>query len=433
MNRNHLSIKQQSLFIEEVRAKELAKEYDTPLYVTSRNAVRENYNQLKKALDERYEKNRIHYACKANTNLNILKTLEKEGAWIDAVSVGEVASALKAGFPKQKILFTGTSVSDRELRYLVEKNIRINIDSRNELEHLKDIGKTEISFRVNPGVGAGHHDHCITGGRESKFGIWEDDIVEAYERAQELGYPIKGIHMHIGSGINDPDKFVPALERMMDIAGEVANQTGVDYEFINIGGGLGIPYEPDDEPLDLDEFSQKITKTYKEKLDEYGLGQPHLAIEPGRFLVGDTSILLTRVNDKKENPFHKFIGVDAGFNTLLRPAMYGSYHGVINATNPKNAGRYLKEAPRSEVDRNAEIAGPLCESGDLLAKDRPVEAEIGDVLAILDVGAYGYAMASRYNSRPLPAEAMVDGDHHYLIREREELDDLFDNQVILDD
>ncbi|PTD94687.1 diaminopimelate decarboxylase [archaeon SCG-AAA382B04] len=432
MNRSHLKVKE-SLYIEEVDTTELAEEYVTPLYVTSRNAIRENYNQLKKSLNQYYEKNRIHFACKANTNLNVLKTLNKEGCWIDAVSVGEVHSALEAEFPREKILFTGTSVSEEELEYLVERDIRVNIDSLNELERLREVGETGISFRVNPGVGAGHHDHCITGGEESKFGIWEDDIVKAYERAQELNYPIKGIHMHIGSGINDPDKFVPALERMMDIAGEVANQTGVKYEFIDIGGGLGIPYRPNEEPLDLDEFSQKITQTYKQKLDEHGLGQPYLALEPGRFLVGDASILLTNVNDKKTNPFHKYIGVDAGFNTLLRPAMYGSYHGVVNASEPMNAGRYIQNAPKQEVDRNAEIAGPLCESGDLLAKDRPIEAQVGQTLAILDVGAYGYAMTLRYNTRPLPAEVMVEENKHQLIREREDLDDLLEKQVMPDD
>lgn len=427
MNRNHLSVNEH-LYIEKVDSTELAKKYDTPLYVTSRNAIKQNYNQLKKSLNKHYRKNRVHYACKANTNLSVLETLEEEGAWIDAVSVGEVESALKAGFPKEKILFTGTSVSDKELKHLVEKDIRINIDSRNELERLKEIGKTEISFRVNPGVGAGHHDHCITGGEESKFGIWEEDIIEAYERALELDYSIKGIHMHIGSGINDPDKFIPALERMMDIAGEVSEETGIDYEFIDIGGGLGIPYKPNEEPLDIDEFSEKIAKTYKEKLKEHKLGEPYLALEPGRFLVGDTTILLTRVNDKKQNPFHKYIGVDAGFNTLLRPAMYGSYHGVINATKPKNAGRYIKNAETKEPSTNADIVGPLCESGDLLAKDRPIEADVGDYLAILEAGAYGYAMTSRYNTRPSPAEIMVEDKEHWLIREREEINDLFEKQ-----
>ncbi len=285
-----------------------------------------------------------------------------------------------------------------------------------------------MTFRVNPGVGAGHHDHCITGGKESKFGIWEDKIVEAYERAQEHDFCIKGIHMHIGSGINDPDKFIPALERMMDVAGRVHKETGTIYDFIDIGGGLGIPYKPNEESLDLDEFAKKVTDTFKQKTKQHNLGEPTLALEPGRFLVGDTSIILTKVNDEKQNPFHKYIGVDAGFNTLLRPAMYGSYHGIINATNPVNAGRYLEDAPKKEIKETVEVAGPLCESGDLLAKDRPIRAEVGDVLAVLEAGAYGYAMASRYNTRPLPPEVMVEEDEHWLIREREEIDDLFKKQ-----
>ncbi|OKY77880.1 MAG: Diaminopimelate decarboxylase, LysA [Candidatus Methanohalarchaeum thermophilum] len=428
MNRNHLSVSDH-LNVEDVDCTRLAEKYKTPLYVTSKKALKNNFNELKEALDNTYSNNRIHYACKANTNISILKTLRKEGSYIDAVSVGEVYLALKSGYEPSEILFTGTSVSNKELEYLVEKDVKINIDSISQLERLSKIGSPEISIRLNPGVGAGHHDHCITGGKESKFGIWEDKIVKAYEKAQRLDFDIKGIHMHIGSGIRDVNKFISPMERMMDIAGKVSNEIGIEFEFIDIGGGLGIPYKPNETSLNLKGYSEEITSIFKSKIEEHGLGNPTLALEPGRFLVGDTTILLTKVNDKKSNPFHKFIGVDAGFNTLLRPAMYGSHHGVINATNPKNAGRYIDGAKETEINKKVDIAGPLCESGDLLAEDRPIKAKIGDYLAILDVGAYGYVMSSRYNSRPLPAEVMVEGNKSKLIRKRETLEDLLNNQV----
>ncbi len=440
MVRGHLNV-DESLLIEGVEAEELADEYGTPLYVTSSDRIRRNYRSIYESLSEHYEKVKIHYACKANTNLSVLKILEEEGSCIDAVSPGEIHSALRAGFSPERILYTGTSVSDEELEYAIKKNVIINIDSINTLSRLYQLGGYDldkgISIRVNPGIGAGHHDHCITGGRESKFGVWEDYIVEAYKKALDFALPVSGIHMHIGSGILEVEKFLPAVERLMDIAGKVSNNTEVDFEFIDIGGGLGIPYEPGEEPLDIDEFSKEVTDIFKRKCAEHELGEPHLILEPGRSIVGDSSVVLTRVNDKKQNPYRKFIGVDAGFHTLLRPAMYGSYHGIINASDPdpENAGNFVNVKDPSggtseNADESVDIAGPLCESGDLIAENRQVAAEEGDLLAVLDVGAYGFSMTSRYNSRPLPAEVIVDSDgSHRLIRERESFDDLFEKQV----
>ncbi|WGI17437.1 diaminopimelate decarboxylase [Methanonatronarchaeum sp. AMET-Sl] len=427
MTRPHLKTKQH-LEIDGVDTTQLADKYDTPLYVTSSDRIKQKYNQLKQALKKHYPNIRLHYACKANTNLNILQILEKEGCHIDAVSTGEIYSAIKAGYSPEKILYTGTSVSNEELKYAVDKGVMINLDSLHEMRRLSKITSTEVSFRVNPGVGAGHHDHCITGGSESKFGIWEEDIVEAYKEAIKLGLKPIGIHMHIGSGILEVEKFRPAIEKMMDIVGEITQQVDINLKFIDIGGGLGIPYKPEEKPLDIEKFAKMITTEFKKGLKKHGLEQPTLALEPGRYLVGDSSIILTKVNDIKENPFHKYIGVDAGFNILQRPAMYGSHHGVVNATNPQNAGNYIENAPKKGVNRKAEIAGPLCESGDILAENREITAQEGDILAILDAGAYGYSMASRYNSRPLPAEILIENGEPRVIRERETLKDLLTKQ-----
>jgi len=223
--------------------------------------------------------------------------------------------------------------------------------------------------------------------------------------------------MHIGSGILDADRFVPAVEKMMEVAGRVADEAGVEFEFIDVGGGVGVPYEPGETPLDVKDFAEKIVTAFEDGLERYGLGEPALAMEPGRYLVADTTLLLTEVSTVKETPFHTFAGVDAGFNTLLRPAMYGSYHLIFNATNPDG-----------DVEEYS-VAGPVCESGDLLAREREIpEIRKEDVLAVREAGAYGFAMASRYNSRPLPAEVLIDGEPR-LMRERESLNDLFESQV----
>lgn len=414
----HVEVRDGHLAIAEQDCVDLAEEFGTPIYVTSGDRVRENYRRITDAMEATYSGEvRVHYACKANTNLSVLRILESEGARIDAVSLGEVESALRAGFEPERILYTGTAVSEEEMEGVVERGATVNADSLDGLEKLAEAGGNRFSMRINPEVGAGHHDHCITGGPESKFGVWEDDAVEAYRRGNELGLEPVGIHMHIGSGILDADRFVPAVEKLMEVAGRVADEAGVEFEFIDIGGGVGVPYRPGEEQLDVEDFAEKVVAAFETGLEEYDLGTPALAMEPGRYLVADTTLLLTEVATVKETPFHSFTGVDAGFNTLLRPAMYGSYHHIFNATNPD--GDVAKYS----------VAGPVCESGDLLARERELpEVRVGDVLAVRDAGAYGFAMTSRYNSRPLPAEVLIDGEPR-LMRERESLDDLFTNQV----
>lgn len=421
MHRDHLTRKEH-LEMDGLDVVKIAEKFDTPLYLTSANTIKEKYRSLYNALSSHYDKIRIHYACKANTNLAILNLLKQEGCWIDAVSKGEIYSALEAGFPSNKIMYTGTSVSKDELSYAVEKGTRINIDSFSELEKLVELDVSEkpsISFRVNPGMGAGHHDYVVTGGSHSKFGIWKDSVIEAYKKAKKEGFPIKGIHMHIGSGILEVDKFIPAVETLLDIAGKVHEKLDIEFKFIDFGGGLGVPYKPDDKPLHAERFGQKVASLFKEKISEYGLGTPYITLEPGRFLVAESTILLAKVNDVKENPYNKFVGIDAGFHTFVRPVMYNSYHEIVNASRN----------PEKEQKEKVFVVGPLCDSGDILGKERPLYAEKGDILAILDTGAYGFSMASRYNTRPIPAEAMVKNGNLRLIRRRETIKDLLEKQT----
>jgi diaminopimelate decarboxylase len=408
----------------------LAEKYGTPIYVIDEERIRDNYKRVLNAFTKYYSNFKILYACKANTNLSVMRILEEEGSCVDAVSPGEVYTSLKTGFSPDRILFTGNNVTNDELKYVDETGVRINLDSVSQLKRLSKIVNPEgykISFRVNPMVGAGHHEHCITGGEMSKFGIKESEAVEVYNLAKDMGFEPVGMHTHIGSGILDPEPFKLAATVLMDIAGKVAQGANIDFEFLDLGGGLGIPYTPEENLLDIDTFAKEITGIFKSKLSEYGMdgnNKPSMYIEPGRYLVGDASLLLTRVNTVK-NSYRKFIGVDSGFNTLLRPSMYGSYHHIIVAN------KATKTAENGANIENIDVAGNVCESGDLFARDRPLPpVEEGDLLAIMNAGAYSFSMASQYNSRPRPAEILVKNGESEIIREKETYEDLFNNQII---
>jgi diaminopimelate decarboxylase len=407
------------LYFDGVSAIEIAEKFDTPLYVISESRIRENYRRLYEALTRNYEKIRVYYAAKANSNLTVLKILETEGAHLDAVSPGEVFMALTSGFPPERILFTGTSVRNDELRFLADSNVTVNIDSLSQLDRLLKMKVPNVlSVRINPEIGAGHHDHCVTAGKQSKFGLWEDDALKAYKTAKKKGVTRFGIHMHIGSGVLEVDPFVLALDKLLSVAKKVRDKTGIRFEFVDMGGGLGVPYKPEDKELDLTLFSDEMLSLFKSRIEKYNLGEPFFCVEPGRYLVSDASILLTAVNTVKETPFKKFVGVDAGFNTLIRPTMYGSYHHVLVANK--------LDAPEKET---YDVVGPICESGDVLAKDRPLpKIEEGDLLAVLNAGAYGFAMSSQYNARTRAAEVLIKNGKCTLVREREQLDDLMSGQ-----
>ena len=407
------------LCIDGVSALDLTEEFDTPLYVISENKIRENYRRLKSALQSSYSKAKIFYSAKANTNLSVLRILESEGACLDAVSPGEVLLALKAGFPPSRILFTGTSVRDDELSYLIREGIYINVDALSELRRLlRLITPDVLSVRVNPEFGAGHHEHVITAGKMSKFGIWEDDAVKAYEMAKAAGVRRFGIQMHIGSGIMDVEPFILAGEKLMKIAKKIHEDVGVDFEFMDFGGGIGVPYRPEEKQVDLKSFSEKLVGLFLRRVREYSLGEPELWFEPGRYLVAEAGVLLTRVNTVKPTPFRTFVGVDAGFNVLIRPAMYGSYHHILVANR-------LDEPLKELYD----LCGPLCESGDVFARDRLLpEISEGDLIAILNAGAYGFSMSSTYNSRPRPPEILVNKGRYQLVRARETFEDLLKGQ-----
>ena len=406
------------LYIEGKSSVQLADRYGTPLYVYSESLICEKIDVFKRILKKNYSKTRVLYACKANTNLSILGILKDRGAEIDAVSPGEVYLALQAGFNPHEILFTGTSVSEAEMVDLSKLGTRMNVDSISQLEKLLEINPPEtISMRINPMIGAGHHEHVITAGPDVKFGIWETQASEAYRMALEAGVNRFGIQMHIGSGIMDVEIYKQAVDRLFNIAHNIAESNGIQFDFIDIGGGIGVSYRPEEKQIDLSSFIETMFEFIKEKLVEYNLGEPEIWLEPGRYLVADSGILLTKVTTLKETPGRVFVGVDAGFNTLVRPAMYGSYHHILNASGMNK--------PLQKYD----VYGPLCESGDIFGRDRYIqEIDEGDILAFMTAGAYGYSMASNYNTRPRPAEVMVLGGEPRIIRKRETLEDMIRGQ-----
>ncbi|MEM1610299.1 MAG: diaminopimelate decarboxylase [Sulfolobales archaeon] len=399
-----------SLYIGCFEAEDLAKRFGTPLYVYDEELIRDNYLGLLRAF--RYKWLEILYSCKANSNPWILSILRDLGSGLDAVSPLEVLLGIKMGFPKEKILFTGVNVSDEEMLLVRgELGVMINIDSLSQLERYGRLfPETDISIRINPGFGGGHHRYTITGGL-TKFCIYTSQIERAIEIARRYRLRIAGLHMHIGSGIYDVEPYLRGLEILLDLATRLG-----DVEFIDIGGGLGIPYRPGDKGVDIDLLGSRVSELLEEFSRKYW--EVKLRIEPGRYIVGNAGILLTKVVDIKEIEYagekKLFIGVDTGMNHLIRPALYDAYHEIIPVRGV--------DRPREVI---ADVVGNICESGDILARDRPLPRIVeGEILAILDVGAYGYSMSSNYNLRLRPAEVLISGCSGRLIRRSETFEDL---------
>ena len=401
---------------DEIGADELAEKYGTPLYIYRENAIRESFRSLKDAFPG--IRTRIHYAVKANSNPWILKILLEEGAWADVVSPGEIYLALYSGFPAERLLFTQNSVSDEEMKFALEKKVRINVESISQLKRLKKFAPgTDISIRFNIYVGAGHHSHVITGGPESKFGIDWDKTDEVKKIISNGGLNLKGIHCHIGSGILDAEMFVHAVKNLLTTAKKFP-----DLEVIDFGGGIGIPYKArKEQPIHVKKLGQKLIEAYRNFCIEYGKA-PDLALEPGRYLVAESGSLLCRVTSIKKSRKYTFIGTNTGFNHLIRPAFYGSYHEIEPAL--KREGNKIE----------AVITGNLCESGDVFTRNEDgIEPRLftpiqeGDLLLIRNAGAYGFSMASHYNSFPRPAEVLIKGKESKLIRRRETIEELLNN------
>src|SRR5659263_33758 len=418
--KDHLEISNDHLIIGKMDTISLAEKFGTPLYVTNESRIIENFSAYRRAFPDAD----IYYAAKANGSFAILRMLAREGAGADVFSYGELYMALLAGIPREKILFNGNSKTDFELQKAVDLGVKVSVDSLDELHTLSNLAKVagkkvEIAFRVNPDVSPKTHPKISTGLRSSKFGIPSEEVVSAYLEASGLpGITPCGIHCHIGSQILETTSFTEATHKMMDLV-EKVTKIGIDLKFVDMGSGLGIPYKKDEgqAPTPKD-HANAIVPIFKEKTEALGIS-PKLILEPGRFIVADTTILLTRVNTMKKAA-KNFVGVDAGFNLLVRPTMYDSYHYAVVANKAS-----------SPAEETYTIVGPICETGDIFAKDRMLpHIEKGDIIALLDAGAYGFSMSSQYNGRPRCAEVLVKDGKADIIRTREDIQDLMGRQTL---
>ena len=412
---HHFTYKNNRLYCEDVSVASIADEVGTPLYLYSCATIRRHFSVFDDAF-----KDLAHLTCfsvKSNSNLAILKLLALQGGGADIVSAGELFRALRAGIPPEKIVFSGVGKAPHDIEQALRSDILMfNVESEQELRTLdriaRDTGKrASIAIRINPDVAPKTHPYIVTGFGENKFGIPIDDSPAAYELAQQLeNVEVKGISCHIGSQLTEIEPFLDALRKLRALM-KGLEKMDLHIAYLNIGGGLGITYD-DESPPHPSEYAAALKKTM-------GANNVTLILEPGRVIIGNAGILITRVLYTKSTPHKRFVIVDAGMNDLIRPALYDSFHAVQPV-----------EMTSSEKVKG-DLVGPVCETGDFFAKDREMPSfQPGDLVAVMSAGAYGFSMASNYNSRPRPAEVMVRGALFSIIRSRETYDDLVKGEIV---
>ena len=412
----HVDYRNGELHCESVPLRMIADAVGTPTYVYSRATLVENYRAYATAFAS--QPHVVAYAMKANANLSVLASLAREGAGADVVSGGELFRALKAGVPPKKIVFAGVGKNREEMRDALKADILMfNVESAPELALLdrvaQELGvRAPVALRVNPDVDPHTHPYIATGLRTSKFGIPMSQALAEYESAQRLqGVLVVGVHMHIGSQLTRVAPIADALARVVDLVAALRAR-GISVRYLDVGGGLGIRYR-DEQPAGPREYADVVLPAVRP------LGVT-LILEPGRSLVGDAGLLLTRVLFNKATGDKRFVVVDAAMNDLIRPSLYDAYHEITPVAEPR--GR-----PAHTVD----VVGPICESGDFLARDRALpRVEEGELLAVMSAGAYGFTMASNYNARPRAAEVLVDGSRYAIVRRRESYEDLIAGESI---
>jgi len=395
-----------------------AKNFGSPVYVYDKATISERCRSLQDAIT--FPKKKMLYAMKANSNQAVVRTILAAGFGLDCVSLGEVKFAFELG--ADRVLYTNNNVADDEFNAVVKLaaesgKIWINCDS---LQRLGDLPEGAACFvRINGPVGGGHHDHVITCGPESKFGIPWEHVPDILKIVSARKLKLVGVHQHIGSGIREVEKFSQAMEILLSVLRQFKLP---DLEIVNFGGGVGVPYRPAETPIDLKAFGSMLSSNFSAFCKE-ARKDLTMVLEPGRFPVAESGYLVTTVNTIKETPYNKtFVGVDSGFNHLVRPTMYGSYHHITNLSNPDGAKKAYY------------VAGNICESGDIFtrgdsddnhaaSRDLP-EVRRGDLLVLHNAGAYGYVMASEYNMRPRPPEVLIDGKELTLARKAKTFDDL---------
>ncbi|MCP8686248.1 diaminopimelate decarboxylase [Marinobacterium sedimentorum] len=404
------------LHCEDMNLERIAEEYGTPLYVYSRDALERAYLDYAQALEGRDAL--VCFAVKANSNIAVLNVLARLGAGFDVVSLGEIERVVRAGGDPAKVVFSGVGKQAHEIRRALELGIHcFNIESEAELERVNEVaaamGMTaKVSFRVNPDVDAGTHPYISTGLKENKFGIAIERARGVYRRAAQLAsIEIVGMDCHIGSQLTELRPFLDALDRLLVLVDELA-EDGIQIKHLDLGGGLGVCYT-DEQPPSAADYIAAV-------LDKLGDRPLSLIFEPGRSIAANAGVLLTRVEFLKSNGDKNFAIIDGAMNDLIRPALYSAYQEIVPLT--------LREEGESKT---YDLVGPVCETGDFLGKDRDLNLQPGDLLAVCSAGAYGFVMSSNYNTRPRPAEVMVSDNQAHLVRKRESIGDLLHGEQLL--
>ncbi len=396
---------------------ELANTYGTPLYVYNENILRTRCRELKDLSS--LPNFKVNYSAKANTNIQLLSIIKDEGCVVDAMSPGELFMNQQAGFKNDDILYVCNNISAEELQNAINNHVLISVDSLSQLELLGKLNKGgKVMVRFNPGIGAGHHQKVITAGKETKFGVDPARMDDVFAILKKYDLTLAGVNQHIGSLFMDANGYLEAVEFLLTLAEHLPENALDTLEIIDFGGGFGIPYQKyaNQSRLDMQELANKLHAALATWLQKTGY-KGKFFIEPGRYVVAECGVLLGSVHATKNNGENKYVGTDLGFNVLARPVMYDSHHDVEV---------YRKNGTPDENCIEQSVVGNICESGDILAKKRSLpRIEEGDILGILDAGAYGYVMSSVYNQRLRPAEVLIDKDgNHRLIRRRERIEDL---------
>jgi len=410
------SYKNQILHAESVPITDLMETYGSPLYVYSQTDIENNWREFDQAFGS--HPHLVCYAVKANSNLAVLNTLAKIGAGFDIVSEGELERVLAAGGQANRCVFSGVAKTVREIKRALEVGVRcFNVESASELDRIESVAQSlntqaPISIRVNPNVDAKTHPYISTGLKENKFGVDIDDAINLYQQANNSEYlNVQGLDCHIGSQLTEVSPFLDALDKVLELVDQL-NQQDITITHLDLGGGVGIKYD-DEQTIDIKSYIEAMIAK---------VGNIEIILEPGRAIVGNSGVFITKVEFLKQNSEHSFAIIDGAMNDLLRPSFYNAYHQVLPVDENANG-----------IQASWDLVGPICETGDFLAKGRELSLSQGDYLALMSAGAYGFTMSSNYNSRPRVAEVMVSGNQHNLVRERETIQDLFNKEYIINE
>ena len=408
---NFIRLRKKNLCVDNISAFSLTKKYKTPFYCYSLSQLKYNFNNFSNAL--RSTKPLICFSVKSNANIALLRELKKIGSGADVVSAGELLKATKAGINVKKIVFSGVGKTEDEIKLAIKKDVLlINMESESEAILINKVSKkmsrtVSVGIRLNPNIKAKTHKKISTGGKHDKFGLGYEDCINLCKKINTFkNLKLQGLSVHIGSQITD----IRPFKKVLSVMDKVINKTKINFKFIDLGGGIGIPYSERERKINLKQYAKLVNKFLKNK-------KTQIVFEPGRFIAGSTSVLISKVIYIKKSNNKNFIILDAGMNNLMRPALYDAYHKIIPLK--KNNKQILK---------NVEFVGPICESSDkFLNKKNFPKIREGDYIAITDVGAYGMSLTSNYNTRPIIAEIMVSGSKHKIIKKRQSLESLINN------